>query len=270
MTAVSNCAIVPVIPTIVVWSPVFVPLFVPVISEVNARVPSASFSVYVLLAVFVFVKNEVNVLATLRSPNIPVRNVCIADQVFAVERVVASVVYVVFVALSPVFVPLTAVVPVTASVGVAEPDIATVLYLPPVISPVVSAMVTAESCMSFPVVESNRAIALSVEDAGHTTSPVPDIVAHFVPVASEESTVKTCQFVPIARRDAVFDPVPTARSPLASHIASVATEPPPEYCGIFRVSPISVAGQLEPVVVSVISHCLPSNCVCIDEVTPST
>lgn len=31
--------------------------------------------VYVLLAVFVLVKNEVNVLATLRSPNIPARNV---------------------------------------------------------------------------------------------------------------------------------------------------------------------------------------------------
>ena len=31
--------------------------------------------VYVLLAVFVFVKNEVNVLATLRNPIIPVRNV---------------------------------------------------------------------------------------------------------------------------------------------------------------------------------------------------
>lgn len=30
---------------------------------------------YVLLAVFVFVKNEVNVLATLRRPNIPARNV---------------------------------------------------------------------------------------------------------------------------------------------------------------------------------------------------
>ena len=43
--AVLNCATVPVIPTIEVWSPVFVPEFVPVISEVNARVPLASLRV---------------------------------------------------------------------------------------------------------------------------------------------------------------------------------------------------------------------------------
>lgn len=59
----------------VVSSPVFVPLFVPVISEVIATVPFLSGSVYVLLAVFVLVKNEVNVFATLRSHNIPSRNV---------------------------------------------------------------------------------------------------------------------------------------------------------------------------------------------------
>ena len=59
----------------VVSSPVFVPLFVPVISEVNARVPFASFRVYVLLAVAVFVKNEVNVFATLRRPKVVSRNV---------------------------------------------------------------------------------------------------------------------------------------------------------------------------------------------------
>jgi len=69
----------------VVSSPVFVQLFVPVISVVKARVPFASFRVYVLLAVFVFVKKEVNVFATLRRPNIqarnvltPVENVCVA------------------------------------------------------------------------------------------------------------------------------------------------------------------------------------------------
>lgn len=56
-------------------SPVFVPLFVPVISDVKASVQSAFCNVYVLLAEFVFVKNEVNVFATLRSQNIPSRNV---------------------------------------------------------------------------------------------------------------------------------------------------------------------------------------------------
>lgn len=123
------------------------------------------------------------------------------------------------------FVPLTAVVPVTVRAGVDAPEIATVLYFPPVISPVVSAMVTALFCRSFHVVESNRATALSVEEAGQTTSPVPDTVVHFIPVASAESAVKTCPFVPTASREAVFAPVPTARSPFASHIESVATEP---------------------------------------------
>jgi len=72
---------------------------------------------------------------------------------------------------SPVFAPETVVVPVTARVGVEVPEIATVLYLPAVISPVVSAIVAALFCMSFPVVESKRAIALSVAEAGQTTSP---------------------------------------------------------------------------------------------------
>lgn len=61
----------------------------------------------------------------------------------------------------------------TARVGVELPEIATVLYFPPVISPVVSAIVTAEFCISFQVVASNLATALSVAEAGHTTSPVP-------------------------------------------------------------------------------------------------
>lgn len=60
---------------VVVSSPVFVQEFVPVISEVNASVPDASLSVYVRDAVFVFVKNEVNVLATFLRPSIPSRNV---------------------------------------------------------------------------------------------------------------------------------------------------------------------------------------------------
>ena len=86
--------------------------------------------------------------------------------------------------LSPVLVPLTAVVHVTASVGVEVPEIATVLYLPPVISPVVSAIVTALFCSSLPVVESNRATALSVAEAGQTTSHAQtgnvEIAAFFV------------------------------------------------------------------------------------------
>lgn len=65
----------------------------------------------------------------------------------------------------------------TASVGVEAPDIATVLYFHAVISPVVSAIVAALFCKSLPVVESKRAIALSVELAGHTTSPEPPLAA---------------------------------------------------------------------------------------------
>ena len=71
------------------------------------------------------------------------------------------------------FVPLTAVVPVTARVGVDAPEIVTALYLPAVISPVVSAIVTAEFWISSPVVPLNRTTALSVALAGPTTSPDP-------------------------------------------------------------------------------------------------
>jgi hypothetical protein len=71
------------------------------------------------------------------------------------------------------------------SVGVLDPDIATVLYLPPVISPVVSAIVTTLFCSNLPVVESKRATALSVDEAGHTTSPaiifpLPRIEVEFI------------------------------------------------------------------------------------------
>lgn len=45
---------------------------------------------------------------------------------------------------SPVLLPLIVAVPVTVRSGVEAPDIATELYLPAVISPVVSAIVTAE------------------------------------------------------------------------------------------------------------------------------
>ena len=63
-------------------------------------------------------------------------------------------------------------------------------------------------------------------------SPLPEAVAHFTHVASAESAVRTCPFVPTARREAVFAHVPTARSPLASHIESVATDPPPDIVSI--------------------------------------
>lgn len=46
-------------------------------SVLSARVQSLSCSVYVLFAVFVFVKNPENVFATLRSANIPAKNVLI-------------------------------------------------------------------------------------------------------------------------------------------------------------------------------------------------
>ena len=45
----------------------------------------------------------------------------------------------------------------------------TLLYLPPVISPVVSAMVTAEFWITLPVVPSNLATALSVAEDGPIT-----------------------------------------------------------------------------------------------------
>ena len=59
-------------------------------------------------------------------------------------------------------------------------------------------------------------------------SPPPAGVPHLIPVASAESAIGIVPFAPIARREAVFAHVPTARSHFASHIASVATEPPPE------------------------------------------
>ena len=50
---------------------------------------------------------------------------------------------------------------------------------------------------------------------------------HLIPVASAESAIGIVPFAPTARREAVFAPVPTARSHFASQIASVATEPLP-------------------------------------------
>ena len=66
----------------------------------------------------------------------------------------------------------TVVVQVTANVGVEAQLIATVLYLPHVISQEVSAIVTAEFCINFHDVESNLTTALSVAEAGQTTSQV--------------------------------------------------------------------------------------------------
>ena len=64
----------------------------------------------------------------------------------------------------------TVVVQVTASVGVEAQLIATVLYFHQIMSHVVSAIVTAEFCINFQVVESNLTTALSVAKAGQITS----------------------------------------------------------------------------------------------------
>ena len=101
--------------------------------------------------------------------------------VLAVCRAVAVPALPVTEVWSPVLVPLDVPewdpliedVPVTARVGVLDPEMATPLNLPPVMSPVVSAIVTAEFWTSFPVVPSNRATALSVALDGPTTSPDP-------------------------------------------------------------------------------------------------
>lgn len=74
------------------------------------------------------------------------------------------------------------------------------------------------------------------------------------------------------------DPVSSLITPFSSSdvvaancasVHDVSASHPPEYCGIFSVSPTNVAAQLVQVVVSVRSHCFPSNCVCIELVTQS-
>ena len=85
----------------------------------------------------------------------------------------------------------------------------------------VSSLITPFS--SSEVVDANCA---SVPDV--RASPPPAGLDHFNPVTSAESAVRTCQLVPTARREAVLAPVHQARSHLASHIASVATDPPPD------------------------------------------
>jgi hypothetical protein len=92
----------------------------------------------------------------------------------------------------------------------------------------VSSLITPASCAE--VVEANCASVPEV-----SASHPPAGLDHFTPVASAESAVSTCQFVPTARRDAVFAPVPTAKSPFASHMVSVATShDPPE----IEISPL--------------------------------
>lgn len=66
----------------------------------------------------------------------------------------------------------------------------------------------------------------SVHDV--SASHPPAGLDHFSPVASAESAVRTCQLVPTASREAVLAPVHQARSHLASQIASVSTDPPPD------------------------------------------
>ena len=72
-------------------------------------------------------------------------------------------------------------------------------------------------CKSLPVVESNRVIALSVDEAGHTTSPVPPLA-----LAITKAVVAICVvFVAGAAVGAVGVPVSAgeARGALASRAA---------------------------------------------------
>lgn len=91
------------------------------------------------------------------------------------------------------------------------------LHVSSLITPANCAEVVAANCASVPEVRA---------------SPPHAGLLHFIPVASAESAVRTCQFVPTASRDAVLAPVQPAISPLASHIASVATDPPPHIVSI--------------------------------------
>ena len=85
----------------------------------------------------------------------------------------------------------------------------------------VSSLITHFNCSE--VVAANCA---SVHEV--SASHPPAGLDHFRPVASAESAVRTCQLVPTASREAVLAPVPPARSHLESHIASVATDQPPD------------------------------------------
>jgi len=69
--------------------------------------------------------------------------------------------------------------PVGTEVGVVSSCIAFTFAKSPL-----SLSVITQFCMSLPVVESNRAIALSVDDAGHTTSPLLHPPPHALDIVS--------------------------------------------------------------------------------------
>ena len=81
----------------------------------------------------------------------------------------------------------------------------------------VSSLITHFNCSE--VVAANCA---SVHEV--SASHPPAGVHHLIPVTSDESAIGIVPFAPIASRDAVLAPVPTARSHLASQIESVATD----------------------------------------------
>jgi hypothetical protein len=110
---------------------------------------------------------------------------------------------------------------------------------------------------------------------------VPDCVArvpsHNVVRCAEASASSSSAFHATVISQPSFVVVTTELSivhvaPLAltviSHLSQSDTHPP-EYCGILSVSHTSVAAQLVQVVVSVISHCFASSCVCMALVTQS-
>lgn len=77
-----------------------------------------------------------------------------------------------------------------------------------------SSIVTLLFCISFPVVESKRAIALSVAEAGHTTSPVPLAVLLIV-IVSVPAFVVIVTFVPATNVSvSVFESATTSDCPL--------------------------------------------------------
>lgn len=76
-------------------------------------------------------------------------------------------------------------------------------------SPVVSAIVAALFCINLPVVLSNRAIALSVAEAGQTTSQLPLAVLAIVTTHADQVPVvvsvillpsTSCTLHPVAER----------------------------------------------------------------------
>ncbi len=88
-------------------------------------------------------------------------------------------------------------------------------------SHVVSAMVTAEFCMSLPVVESKRATALSVAEAGQTTSHNEASVA-FIVIESVVASVVIVTHVPATSvRVSVVVSATTSLCPLTAIVLNV-------------------------------------------------